>query len=58
MKTQNSLHISERIGLNRTKWDNVTVAGTNSGDSWVSNVAGQLKVGTIIDFEISDFFLE
>ena len=52
-------YIGGGIGYNRTKWDNVTVAGTNSGDSWVSNVATQLKVGTFVDVsEQSDFYLE
>ena len=52
-------YIGGGIGYNRTKWDNVTVAGTNSGDSWVSNVATQLKVGTLVDVsETSEFFLE
>ena len=52
-------YIGGGIGYNRTKWDNVTVAGTNSGDSWVSNVASQFKVGTIVDVsETSEFFLE
>ena len=52
-------YLGAGIGYNRTKWDNVTVAGTNSGDSWVSNVAGQLKVGTTVEVgETSDFYLE
>ena len=52
-------YIGGGIGYNRTKWDNVTVAGTNSGDSWVSNVATQLKVGTLVEMsEKSDFYLE
>ena len=52
-------YIGGGIGYNRTKWDNVTVAGTNSGDSWVSNVATQIKVGTLVDMnEKSDFYLE
>tara|TARA_B100000965_G_scaffold364467_1_gene348160 strand:+ start:103 stop:765 length:663 start_codon:yes stop_codon:yes gene_type:complete len=52
-------YIGAGIGINRTKWDNVTVAGTNSGDSWVSNVAGQLKVGAAMETsETSDFYLE
>tara|TARA_B100000131_G_C18065121_1_gene592142 strand:+ start:75 stop:722 length:648 start_codon:yes stop_codon:yes gene_type:complete len=52
-------YIGAGIGYNRTKWDNVTVAGTNFGDSWVSNVATQLKVGTLFDVsEESDFFIE
>ena len=55
-----SLHIlGAGIGINRTKWDNVTVAGTNSGDSWVSNVAGQVKVGAAFETsKTSDFYLE
>ena len=52
-------YLGAGIGYNRTKWDNVTVAGTNSGDSWVSNIAGQLKVGTMVEVsEASDFYLE
>ena len=52
-------YIGAGIGYNRTKWDNVTVAGTNFGDSWVSNVATQLKVGTLVNVsEKSDFYLE
>ena len=52
-------YIGGGIGYNRTKWDNVTVAGTNSGDSWVSNVATQIKVGTLVEMsEKNDFYLE
>ena len=52
-------YLGAGIGYNRTKWDNVTVAGTNSGDSWVSNIAGQLKVGTMVEVsKASDFYLE
>ena len=52
-------YVGGGIGINRTKWDDVTVAGTNSGDSWVRNWATQLKVGTIVDVgEASDFYLE
>ena len=52
-------YIGGGIGYNRTKWDNFTVAGTNSGDSWVSNVATLLKLGTIFEMsETNDFYLE
>jgi len=52
-------YVGAGIGLNWTKWDNVTVAGTNIGGTWVRNLAGQLKVGTLVDLgEKSDFYLE
>jgi len=52
-------YIGAGIGLNWTKWDNITVAGTNIGDTWVRNFAGQLKIGTTIDMsQESDFYLE
>ena len=52
-------YIGAGAGLNWTKWDNVTVTGTNLGDTWVRNLAGQLKIGTIVDIsETSDFYLE
>ena len=52
-------YLGAGIGYNRTKWDNVTVAGTNSGDSWVSNIAGQIKVGTMVEVsKASDFYVE
>ena len=52
-------YVGAGIGYTQTKWDNVTVAGTNSGDSWVSNVAGQLKIGTLVDMsEKTDVYLE
>ena len=52
-------YIGGGIGYNRTKWENVTVASYNSGNSWVSNIAGQLKVGTLVDVsEKNDFYLE
>ena len=52
-------YIGAGIGLNWTKWDNITVAGTNIGGTWVRNLAGQLKIGTTIDMsQESDFYLE
>ena len=52
-------YVGAGMGLNWTKWDNITVAGTNIGDTWVRNLAGQLKIGTIVDVsEANDFFLE
>ena len=52
-------YIGAGIGINKTEWDNITVAGSNVGGGWVSNVAGQVKVGTAVEIgESSDFYLE
>ena len=52
-------YIGAGIGINKTEWDNITVAGSNVGGGWVSNVAGQVKVGTAVEIsETNDFFLE
>ena len=52
-------YVGAGIGINWTKWDNVTITGTNIGGTWVRNLAGQLKVGTLVDLgEKSDFYLE
>ena len=52
-------YVGAGIGLNWTKWDNVTVTGVNLGDTWVRNLAGQVKVGSLVGLsEKSDFFLE
>ena len=52
-------YIGAGVGINKTEWDNITVAGSNVGGGWVSNVAGQLKVGTAVEIsETNDFYLE
>ena len=52
-------YIGAGIGVNKTEWDNITVAGSNVGGGWVSNFAGQVKVGTTVEMgETSDFYLE
>tara|TARA_A100001035_G_scaffold266152_1_gene248936 strand:+ start:279 stop:917 length:639 start_codon:yes stop_codon:yes gene_type:complete len=52
-------YVGAGIGLNWAKWENVTVTGSNIGDTWVRNLAGQFKVGTTVDVsEKSEFFLE
>ncbi|MBO6974086.1 MAG: porin family protein [Prochlorococcus marinus CUG1435] len=52
-------YIGAGIGINKTEWDNITVAGSNVGGGWVSNFAGQLKVGTAVEMnETSDFYIE
>ena len=52
-------YIGAGVGINKTEWDNITVAGSNVGGGWVSNVAGQVKVGTAVKMsEKNDFYLE
>ena len=52
-------YIGAGVGINKTEWDNITVAGSNVGGGWVSNVAGQVKVGTAVEMsETNDFYLE
>ena len=52
-------YIGAGVGINKTEWDNITVAGSNVGGGWVSNVAGQVKVGTAVKMsETNDLYLE
>ncbi len=52
-------YLGAGIGINKTEWDNITVAGSDAGSGWVTNFAGQLKVGTAVEIsETNDFFLE
>ena len=52
-------YIGAGVGINKTEWDNITVAGSNVGGGWVSNVAGLVKVGTAVEMsETNDFYIE
>ena len=52
-------YLGAGLGINKTEWDNITVAGSNVGGGWVSNVAGQVKVGTAVKMsETNALYLE
>ena len=52
-------YIGAGLGISRTNWDDITVAGTNLGDSWVQHWAYQLKVGTTMEVsETNDLYIE